>query len=205
MSVFLEPVSGEGLKIPIDKAIIFIGRHPDCDIVITRSRMISRKHCALVQIDDSLMIRDLGSTNGVRVNGARVRKEARFRAGDTVTIGDLDYVVRSVKTPEPERRPKREHPQDARSAGSSPPREPANATPEYSQEIPVAIPTDEETFDSDSNADTPDSFPFLLETDDEEAAGAEPANPDRSAGFSPPDCRSDAGLPSSDAHLPLTE
>ena len=71
MNVFLEPVSGKGLKIPIDKAIIFIGRHPDCDVVITRSRMISRKHCALVQINDSLMIRDLGSTNGVRVNGAK--------------------------------------------------------------------------------------------------------------------------------------
>ncbi len=112
MNVFLEPVSGKGLKIPIDKAIIFIGRHPDCDVVITRSRMISRKHCALVQINDSLMIRDLGSTNGVRVNGERVRKEARFRTDDTVTIGDLDYVVKSVKTPEPERRLNRDHHQD---------------------------------------------------------------------------------------------
>ena len=78
MNVFLEPVSGKGLKIPMDKAIIFIGRHPDCDVVITRSRMISRKHCALVQIDKSFVIRDLGSTNGVKVNGERVQKEARF-------------------------------------------------------------------------------------------------------------------------------
>ena len=117
MSVFLEPVSGKGLKIPIDKAIIFIGRHPDCDIVITRSRMISRKHCALVQINDSLVIRDLGSTNGIRVNGEKVRREVRVKPGDTVTIGDLDYVVKSVKAPEPERRANREHHQDARSAG----------------------------------------------------------------------------------------
>ncbi len=104
MSVFLEPVSGKGLKIPVDKAILFIGRHPDCDVVITRSRMISRKHCALVQINDSLVIRDLGSTNGIRVNGEKVRREVRVKPGDTVTIGDLDYVVKSVKAPEPERR-----------------------------------------------------------------------------------------------------
>jgi pSer/pThr/pTyr-binding forkhead associated (FHA) protein len=53
MQVVLEPINGKGLKIPIDKAIIFIGRHPDCDIVITRSRTISRKHCAIVQVNDS--------------------------------------------------------------------------------------------------------------------------------------------------------
>src|SRR5580658_741937 len=120
MTVFLEPVSGKGVKIPMDKAIIFIGRHPDCDVVITRSRMISRKHCALVQIEKSFMIRDLGSTNGVKVNGQRVPKEAHFTPGDTVTIGDIDYLVRAVKTPEPERRANRDHPQDARAAGAVP-------------------------------------------------------------------------------------
>jgi predicted component of type VI protein secretion system len=202
MSVCLEPVAGKGLKIPIDKAIIFIGRHPDCDVVITRSRMISRKHCALVQIDNSLVIRDLGSTNGVRVNGQRVRKEARFSPGDTLTIGDLDYVVKSVKTPEPERRLNRDHHQDARSAGASLMRvEPQSGDGNaYSQEIPVAIPEDDESFE-EVDSDTPDSFPLVLERE-----GAEPDDPDRAPEVSP---GRSPGQPrrvsDSDAHLPVTD
>jgi len=198
MSVFLEPVSGKGIKIPIDKAIIFIGRHPDCDVVITRSRMISRKHCALVQINDTLVIRDLGSTNGVQVNGQRVRKESRFNPGDTVTIGDLDYVVRSVKTPEPERRLNREHHQDARSAGASPLRaEPAANNNAFSQEIPVAIPEDAEEFDEAVDSDTPDSFPLISERN-----RPEPADPELSPRRAP---RLPRRVSDSDAHFPVTE
>jgi pSer/pThr/pTyr-binding forkhead associated (FHA) protein len=199
MNVFLEPVSGKGLKIPMDKAIIFIGRHPDCDVVITRSRMISRKHCALVQIDKSFLIRDLGSTNGVKVNGERVQKEAHFTPGDTVTIGDIDYLVRSVKTPEPTKRPNRDHPQDARGGGAIPLR--VERVPiEYSQEVPVAIPEDEEMFE-ELESDTPDSLP--AEAQNEELESDEPEHPAELAGgssFRLPRRRSD-----SDSHVPLSD
>jgi predicted component of type VI protein secretion system len=200
MSVFLEPVSGKGLKIPMDKAIIFIGRHPDCDVVITRSRTISRKHCALVQINNALVIRDLGSTNGVRVNGERVRKEAHFVPGDTLTIGDIDYLVKSVKRPEPERRANREHHQDARSAGAIPLRlEPAVENMEYSQEIPVAIPEDEDFEDIES--DTPDSFPEVSRPE-----RLEPAEPERPAEVTPGRSpRQPHAISDDDRHLPLTD
>jgi pSer/pThr/pTyr-binding forkhead associated (FHA) protein len=200
MTVFLDPVSGKGLKIPVDKAIIFIGRHPDCDVVITRSRMISRKHCALVQINDTLVIRDLGSTNGIRVNGEKVRKEAQVKPGDTVTIGDLDYVMKSIKAPEPERRANREHHQDARSAGSTPLRVESSGrvAPEYSQEIPVAIPDEEfEEVVDDSTSDTPDSFPVISERE-----RGKPADPELSPGRS---TRLPRRVSDSDVHLPLTD
>jgi pSer/pThr/pTyr-binding forkhead associated (FHA) protein len=195
MNFFLEPVTGKGLKIPIDKAIIFIGRHPDCDVVITRSRMISRKHCALVQINNTLVIRDLGSTNGVRVNGHRVRKETRFNAGDTLTLGDIDYVVKATKTVEPERRLNRDHPQDSRAAGVSPSRltPPAAVPNPYSREIPVVIPEEDEVFDAEIiDSDTPDSFPVIPERE-----LAERADADRSSGHR----RHRDG----ESHLPLTE
>jgi predicted component of type VI protein secretion system len=202
MSVFLEPVSGKGLKIPLDKAIIFIGRHPDCDVVITRSRMISRKHCALVQINNSLVIRDLGSTNGVRVNGQRVKKDMHFVPGDTVTIGDIDYLVRSVKTPEPERRANRDHPQDARSAGAIPLRmEPAIRNESiYSQEIPVAIPEDEEMFE-EIESDTPDSYPVIPTHEGESDEAGHPAELS-SPGRSPLKTQR---IADDDDHLPLTD
>jgi pSer/pThr/pTyr-binding forkhead associated (FHA) protein len=160
MQVLLEPVNGKGLKIPVDKAIIFIGRHPDCDIVITRSRTISRKHCAIVQVNDSLVLRDLGSTNGVRVNGKLVKKEARFTAGDTVTFGDLDYNVKKIKAVEPERRPNRDHPQDARAGGAIPLRSEVIVDEERSdsQDLPVIVSEDESLDSEDASRDTPDSM-----------------------------------------------
>jgi predicted component of type VI protein secretion system len=78
-----------GPGIVIDKPILLIGRDLECDIQID-SRKVSRRHCLLAQIGDYLVIRDLGSTNGVRINGVRV-KEGRLNEDDELTIGSLRY------------------------------------------------------------------------------------------------------------------
>ena len=81
----------EGPSIWLDKPILLIGRHPECDIQID-SRKISRRHCCIAQVSDYLILRDLGSTNGVRINGVRV-VEGRIAPGDEVTIGGNRYRV----------------------------------------------------------------------------------------------------------------
>src|SRR5690242_12566009 len=80
-----------GASILLDKPILLVGRHPECDIQID-SRKISRRHCCIAQVSDYLVIRDLGSTNGIRINGVRVA-EGRLAAGDEVTIGNNRYQV----------------------------------------------------------------------------------------------------------------
>jgi predicted component of type VI protein secretion system len=80
-----------GPSILLDKPILLVGRHPECDIQI-ESRKISRRHCCIAQVDDYLVVRDLGSTNGIRVNGVRVL-EGRVKAGDDLTIGGNRYRV----------------------------------------------------------------------------------------------------------------
>src|SRR5580704_7261875 len=81
----------EGPNILLDKPILLVGRHPECDIQID-SRKISRRHCCIAQVSDYLVVRDLGSTNGVRVNGTRV-VEGRLAPGDELTIGSHRYRV----------------------------------------------------------------------------------------------------------------
>ena len=76
----------EGPNILLDKPIVLIGRHEECDIQLN-SRKVSRKHCCVAQVADYFVIRDLGSTNGVRINGVRVQ-EGTMRPGDEVTIGN---------------------------------------------------------------------------------------------------------------------
>jgi pSer/pThr/pTyr-binding forkhead associated (FHA) protein len=82
----------EGPNILLDKPILLFGRHPECDIQI-ESRKVSRRHCCIAQLKDYLVVRDLGSTNGVRINGARVL-EGRLKVGDELTIGTHQYKVR---------------------------------------------------------------------------------------------------------------
>src|SRR5437660_5672773 len=90
MTVQLESLN-DGPSIALDKPVLLIGRHPECDIQID-SRKISRRHCCVAQVGDYLVIRDLGSTNGIRINGVRVL-EGRLKASDELTIGGNRYKV----------------------------------------------------------------------------------------------------------------
>lgn len=96
----------------VDKPILLLGRHPECDIQI-ESRKVSRRHCCIAQINDYLVIRDLDSTNGIRINGVRVI-EGQLRPGDEVTIGNFHYRVASEEAAPVERRAT--HPRSLESA-----------------------------------------------------------------------------------------
>jgi predicted component of type VI protein secretion system len=130
MPAYLKPL-GKGRPVLLDKPILFVGRHPECDIILLNSRKVSRKHCCIAQINNSFRIRDLGSTNGVSVNGTRVRKEAEMNIGDEVMFGDVAYqLLRGDASADAASG------RDRKGAGADP--LPA-ASMELSQEIPVAI------------------------------------------------------------------
>jgi pSer/pThr/pTyr-binding forkhead associated (FHA) protein len=88
----------EGTSVLLDKPILLVGRHPECDIQI-ESRKISRRHCCIAQVADYLVIRDLGSTNGIRINGSRVA-EGKLAEGDEVVIGANRFRVSWEPLPE---------------------------------------------------------------------------------------------------------
>jgi pSer/pThr/pTyr-binding forkhead associated (FHA) protein len=90
MAVRLVPL-GDGPPISLDRPIVFVGRHVDCDIRID-SKKISRRHCCIIQLQDRLVIRDLGSTNGIYCNGQRV-EEAVLTPQDEVQIANFRYRV----------------------------------------------------------------------------------------------------------------
>src|SRR6476660_9151790 len=82
----------DGPDILLDKPILLLGRHAECDIQLN-SRKISRRHCCIAQVADRLVIRDLGSTNGIRINGERIL-ERDLRSGDELTIGNFRFTVK---------------------------------------------------------------------------------------------------------------
>ena len=75
--------------IPLLKPSIVVGRRENCDVVLRFSN-ISGAHCELTLIDGFWFVKDLSSSNGVKVNGLRVI-EQRVDPGDTLSVGKHDY------------------------------------------------------------------------------------------------------------------
>ncbi len=81
-------LSYDGTRHELKKPKIVIGRSRDCDIQLADAN-VSRRHAELRQEGASYWIVDLGSTNGMEVNGKRV-KRAKLSNGDTITLGSTE-------------------------------------------------------------------------------------------------------------------
>jgi hypothetical protein len=82
--------------IPASGAPIRIGRAPECELVLRDSR-VSRRHARLMARDGVLILTDLGSTNGTRVNGHRIT-EVALGAGDRIEIGETRLLIEAAPT-----------------------------------------------------------------------------------------------------------
>ena len=71
---------------PLLKTETTIGRSASCDVVLD-SALVSRRHARILMSDAGLFIEDLGSRNGIIVNGTLVRGSARLSIGDRLRIG----------------------------------------------------------------------------------------------------------------------
>jgi hypothetical protein len=80
----------DGTEHEVRQRRVVLGRSKDCDIQLSDTN-VSRRHAELRQEGASYWMVDLGSTNGMEVNGKRV-KRAKLRDGDTVTLGSTDVV-----------------------------------------------------------------------------------------------------------------
>ena len=93
MSSAPRPVPARILAFPSgDQSRFTIGRDMGCDMVLP-DPTVSRWHAGLKREASGWMLDDLGSTNGTRLNGWRVRASVPVRDGDLVSFGAVTYVI----------------------------------------------------------------------------------------------------------------
>lgn len=158
--------------IVLDKPIVLIGRHSECDVQV-ESRKVSRRHCCVAQVDDHLVVRDLESTNGIRVNGNPVL-EGRLGSGDELTIGNVRYRVEwdhaELARLQKKRGGVKRHAEHKR-----PPASPVSAANLLSCDIPVPI--KEPAAPDDSELGTERASPRELRAAEDKARRTERSDP----------------------------
>ncbi len=85
-----------------------IGRSSDCQLSLDDA-LVSRRHAVLVVRGDTVEVEDLGSRNGVLVNGVRVERPTRLVDGDVLTVGQQQLTIAGARAgpaqPSAKRRP----------------------------------------------------------------------------------------------------
>ena len=91
MHAELVPLSG-GKPVVLNNEITVVGRSVGvCDLIIDHES-VSKLHCLVVKTDGLLFVRDLGSTNGTKVNGQRVIRGALL-PGDELAFAGTKFRV----------------------------------------------------------------------------------------------------------------
>ncbi|MEM7810800.1 MAG: FHA domain-containing protein [Planctomycetota bacterium] len=102
---------GGGDVIPLLADRLLVGRRPDCDVALTFPNVSSR-HCELAFEDGYWRVRDLGSSNGTKVDEERVYGDTWLAPGATLTIArkhhyEIRYNADPLGLPESDATPER--------------------------------------------------------------------------------------------------
>lgn len=131
---------GSQKMFPLPSSVTVIGRRRSCDLRIPLMS-VSKKHCQVHRDSGKLKIRDLGSRNGIQLNGQRV-EEAEIKAGDWLQVGPVKFVFQIDGTPQ-----NMQAPPSGKEASGTP-----QAKAEAAEEI-ISEETDDELFGSFDDLD----------------------------------------------------
>jgi len=86
----------DGQEVVLTEGDLILGRSPSCDIFID-DMLASRVHAKITVLEGTVILRDLGSANGVWVNSGRIDMPTPLRDGDRVLIGTKELSVFAMR------------------------------------------------------------------------------------------------------------
>lgn len=92
VSLIIVKADGTTRDFPVTAQRTVIGRQNTCGLRIPL-HSVSRKHCEVQMLDDQLVVRDLGSSNGTQINDQTVKGNAKLVAGDRLQLGPVVFTV----------------------------------------------------------------------------------------------------------------
>lgn len=99
-------VGGRTVTWKLEAPLALIGRSSTCDIHLPDAS-VSRRHAEIVRREDHLLVRDLGSRNGTRVDRVEVHDLTELAAGARLELGDVELLVTAEEPAEPVKLPER--------------------------------------------------------------------------------------------------
>lgn len=94
LKLIIEDDEGRKTVVPFVREEITIGRQEGNTIRLTE-RNVSRRHARLMRLNGHVVVEDLGSSNGTRINGERISGQSQVKDGDLIQIGDYDLALQS--------------------------------------------------------------------------------------------------------------
>lgn len=92
LKLIIEDDEGRKTVVPFVRDEITIGRQEGNTIRLTE-RNVSRRHARLLRSNGAVVVEDLGSYNGIRLNGEKVAGRSSVADGDLIQIGDYDLAI----------------------------------------------------------------------------------------------------------------
>lgn len=84
-------VKETGERISLSEGDTTVGREDGLGVSLAGESTVSRRHASLERTGNTVVVKDLGSTNGTFVNGTRLQGEATLRPGDQVQFGEVRF------------------------------------------------------------------------------------------------------------------
>lgn len=155
--------TGQRKDIPLPAGQFVIGRQASAQIRVPLST-VSRQHCEIQILENTIRVRDLGSSNGTFVNDDRIQ-DAELHAGDVLTVGTFAFVVQINGHPATIERPM----SDEEALMSTPPdgtKSTDNGSDDRSMDETVTRPSIQKGVVADTEDSSIFDFDFDFENDD---------------------------------------
>ncbi|MBI4820292.1 MAG: FHA domain-containing protein [Deltaproteobacteria bacterium] len=92
--------NGDVRELPLEDLPVVLGRDESCDVRVD-DRKVSRRHASFRLVDGEPWVEDLGSQNGVKLNGKRIPRKSRILPDDVALVGSYEVRIRNAPEVEP--------------------------------------------------------------------------------------------------------